>query len=321
MDYLMQYLLSLTGDETTGQWVIIALVAGAAFTFAIAIMLLFNGVFDPVRSRLFRETETSRLKAFSGNDIAKKLQPVSHLILPAKKEALSKTAARLAQAGYRSSNSALHYYGLRILLMVGLPLAVFVIVSLIPGVGTGYVIYGALMAGAIGFIGPSFVLDKKISKRKRAIKNGFPDALDLLVICTEAGLGLDAALQRVAKDMAISHSALADELTLVNAEMRAGVDRLKALKNLADRTGLEDIKGLVSTLAQSMRFGTSVAETLRIYSEEFRDKRMQSAEELAAKLGVKIIFPLAFCFFPGFFIVVLGPALIMLMDAFAQMGY
>jgi tight adherence protein C len=123
-------------------------------------------------------------------------------------------------------------------------------------------------------------------------------------------LGLNAALQRVAQELAVSSPVLAEEMALVNAQVRAGVDRVDALKDLADRTGLVDIRGLVSMLAQSMRFGVSIAETLRVYAEEFRDKRMQRAEEKAAMVGTKMIFPLVLCMFPAFFVVAIGPAVL-----------
>jgi tight adherence protein C len=148
-----------------------------------------------------------------------------------------------------------------------------------------------------------------------------PDAIDLLVVCTEAGLGLNAALLRVALAMVDIHPALAEELLLVTSEIRAGVDRSQALTNLSLRTGLDDIKGLVAVLGQSMRFGTSIAQTLRIYSEEFRDKRMQKADLEAAKLATKMIFPLTFCFLPGFFIVALGPTIVNVAALLPNLGH
>jgi tight adherence protein C len=144
--------------------------------------------------------------------------------------------------------------------------------------------------------------------------------LDLLVICVESGLGLAAAIQRVGEELRYSHPELAQEFALVNAEMRAGVDREAALHNLTARTGLEDIRGLVSLLVQTLRFGTSIADTLRVYSEEFRDRRMQRAEEQAAKIGTKLIFPLVFCLFPSFFVVAIGPAVIRIVAVFGQLG-
>jgi tight adherence protein C len=163
-------------------------------------------------------------------------------------------------------------------------------------------------------------LDHQVAARQRAIRTGFPDALDLLVVCVESGLGMAPALQRVADELSVSHPALGEELALVNAEIRAGVERGVALKNLSDRTGLDDIRGLTALLVQTMRFGTSVAEALRVYSEEFRDKRTQAAEEQAAKIGTKMIFPLVLFLFPSFFLVAIGPAVIGLIDVFSQMA-
>ena len=142
----------------------------------------------------------------------------------------------------------------------------------------------------------------------------------MLVVCVESGLGLSAALQRVSDELAVSHPELAGELAIVNAEMRAGVERETALRNFANRTGLEDVRGLVGLMIQTLRFGTSIAEALRVYSEEFRDKRMQRAEEQAAKIGTKLIFPLVLCLFPGFFVVAIGPAVIRIIDVFDQLG-
>ena len=140
------------------------------------------------------------------------------------------------------------------------------------------------------------------------------------MVCVESGLGLSPALQRVADEMTVSHPELGAEFALVNAEIRAGVDRAEALKNLAERTGLADIRGLVALLVQTMRFGTSVADALRVYSEEFRDRRMQAAEERAAKIATKMIFPLITCMFPAFFVVTAGPGVMRLVEAFRALA-
>lgn len=167
-----------------------------------------------------------------------------------------------------------------------------------------------VIAGAflVGMIAPSFVLDKKIERRVTRLRHALPDALDLLVVCTESGLGLNAALMRVGHELRLVHPEFSAELALANGEIRAGLDREVALNNIIERSGLDDLKMLVMLLIQSTKLGTSLAETLRVYAEEFRDKRMQAAEEEAAKLSTKIIFPLVFCFMPAFFIVSIGPA-------------
>lgn len=153
---------------------------------------------------------------------------------------------------------------------------------------------------------------------KNACDTVSPDALDLLVVCIEAGLGLNAAINRVSHEIEASYPDIAHELKQVNDEIRAGVARGEALRGLYVRTGLTDIRGLVSLLTQSLRFGTSIADTLRIYAEEFRDKRMQKAEEEAAKIGAKLIFPLVSCMFPGFFLVAVGPAILRLSEVFSR---
>jgi tight adherence protein C len=178
----------------------------------------------------------------------------------------------------------------------------------------------AVAAAFIGLMLPNLVLDRLVTKRQKRLRDAFPDALDMLVVCVEAGLGLTASIQRVAEELRFSHPELGAELAQVTAEMRAGVDRETALKGLAARTGLEDIHGLVSLLLQTLKFGTSIADTLRIYAEEFRDKRMQRAEEKAAKIGTKLIFPLVFCLFPSFFVVAIGPAVLGFIEVFKILG-
>jgi tight adherence protein C len=180
----------------------------------------------------------------------------------------------------------------------------------------GTVLFALAFAAFIGISVPNIVLEKIKESRLKKLRNGFPDALDLLVVCVEAGLGLGAAIDRVARDLDVSHTELAEELRLVNVEMRAGVERTAALRNLAERSGLADIRGLVGLLVQTMRFGTSIADALRAYSEEFRDKRMQRAEEQAATIGTKLIFPLVACLFPAFFIVAVGPAALRMISVF-----
>ncbi len=199
-------------------------------------------------------------------------------------------------------------------------LLVLVAAQWMPQLSSSSVFFYAMLAAGVGMVGPNIVLRRLVESRQKRLRNGFPDALDMLVVCVEAGLGLTAAIQRVADELRFSHPELATELALVNAETRAGVEREAALKNLTERTGLDDVRGLVGLLVQTLRFGTSIADTLRVYSEEFRDKRMQKAEELAAKIGTKLIFPLVFCLFPSFFVVAIGPAVLRIIEVFSQLG-
>jgi tight adherence protein C len=231
----------------------------------------------------------------------------------------SRIRVRLTHAGYRSPNAITIFFAAKLFLGVATPMLVLTLAPFYPEFTTMQVAAAALAGALLGLFAPNAFLNRQVEKRQRNLYNGFPDALDMLVVCVEAGLGLNAAIQRVAEELTVSHPELAGELGLVNAEIRAGVDRIEALRNLAARTGLDDIRGLVALLAQSVRFGTSVADTLRVYSEEFRDKRMQRAEELAAKIGTKLIFPMVLCLFPSFFLVAIGPAIVGVLEVFKNM--
>jgi tight adherence protein C len=167
-----------------------------------------------------------------------------------------------------------------------------------------------LAAAGLGFLLPEMWLHSRITARKGRLRRGLPDGLDLLVICVEVGLGLDQAILRVAQELRIVHPELSEELQMVNLEMRVGKTRIEALRELARRTGLEDLKSLVSMLIQTERFGTSVAQSLRVHSDELRTKRRQRAEEMSAKTTVKMVGPLVFFIFPALIVVLLGPAAI-----------
>jgi tight adherence protein C len=219
---------------------------------------------------------------------------------------------RMLQAGLRSEHALSNLYAMKVLLAVAMPGAVATLAWLHPDprITAGAVLLLCSLLAFAGWLLPNAYVERRFVGRKYQLLAGLPDALDLLVACTEAGLGLNAAMERVADQMPEANQELALELQTVNAEIRAGVERTAALRGLADRTGLEDIRGLVALITHSMRFGTGIAETLRIYAEEFRDRRMQRAEALAAVVGTKLIFPLCFCIFPAFFVVATGPAVV-----------
>ncbi|MFK8067838.1 MAG: type II secretion system F family protein [Gammaproteobacteria bacterium] len=312
MEYLLEISTRIMGEKENAR-IFLALVFGVvSVLFLMGLFFVISGLKNPLDKRL------DSIKNTQGNDtskndpgmIAKAVGPMQSYVLPGKEVEKSKMEAKLLQAGYRSSSAVKTFYGVKLILALFFGGATLLIATLFPKFTVIEVVYGVLAASFIGVTLPNIVLKSKIEKRHLAIMNGFPDALDLLVICTEAGLGLNAALQRVADELGISYPELMEELEIVNAEIRMGVDRVAALRGLADRTGIEEIRGLVTLLTQSLRFGTSIAETLRIYSEEFRDKRAQKAEEEAAKIATKMIFPLVFCMFPAFFIVAIGPAIL-----------
>jgi len=320
MDALLNVLQAYTGNAQWATVVFVVLAATAIFILTLGVSNIVTSLADPLRRRLGRLSSHERQDTSRAETIAAALQPLSALIMPKKDWERSKVSRQLVLAGYRSSNALTLFYASRALLMILLPVLVLGASPLFPSLSSTMVLFYAGGAGFLGMIAPGAVLDRLEQRRKRQLRVAFPDALDLMVVCVEAGLGLAAAIQRVADELSVSHPELGAELALVNAEIRAGVERSQALKNLADRTGLEDIRGLVALLVQTMRFGTSVADALRVYSEEFRDKRMQAAEEQAAKIGTKMIFPLVLCMFPSFFLVAVGPAALRLIDGFSQMA-
>ena len=217
---------------------------------------------------------------------------------------LGKLRQRLVTAGYRGSEALTVFFGIRL----GAAIVLFVVLSspLIPQ--SNLVI--ALAGAAFGYLLPSMALARVAKRRQHRIRLSLPDALDLLVVSVEAGLGLDQALQRVADELTLAHPELSDELRLINLELRAGKGRSEALRNLAERTGVDDLSSLAAMLIQTDKFGTSVARSLRVHSEVLRTKRKQRAEEAAAKTGVKMVFPLVFCIFPAIWVVTIGPAAI-----------
>ena len=215
------------------------------------------------------------------------------------------------KAGFRRESAPAVFWGAKCFLGVCLPVGfffshVFFFKPLSNLLVIGICIYLALL----GLYLPNIWLRIRIARRRERIFKGFPDALDLLVVCVEAGMGIDAAINRVAEEIKITNKTLSDELTLLNLELRAGKMRRDALKDLAMRTDLQDVESLATLLIQTDKFGTNVAQALRVYSDMFRTKRYQRAEEIAAKMPVKLVIPLAFFIFPSLFVVILGPAAI-----------
>jgi tight adherence protein C len=175
---------------------------------------------------------------------------------------------------------------------------------------TNTLIFYYLIAATCGYYAPSMWLKRAMASRQDALQRAIPDALDLMVVCVEAGLGLDQAMARVGEEVREAHPALGDELAVLNSELRAGVQRQEALRGLAQRSNLEEVKNLVALLVQTDRFGTSIAQALRVHADSMRTARRLRAEELAAKLPVKLLLPLIFFIFPCMFVVTIGPAVI-----------
>jgi len=219
-------------------------------------------------------------------------------------------APLLVQAGFDGDFAPLFYTTIRVSAAVLLPLAAFV---LGPQENFRNLVLLVILAGTAGIIGPKAVLDRLVAKRRDRIRKAIPDSLDLLVVCVEAGVGLDSAILRVARDMAFLHPDLSSEFLIVNRTINAGISREEAMHGLFERTGVEELRGLASSMVQSERLGTSIARILRVYAEALRRKRRQTAEKRAAEASIKMLVPLAVFMLPALFALILGPAAMMLM--------
>jgi tight adherence protein C len=229
----------------------------------------------------------------------------------------SRMNMKFLRAGLRRPNVPAIYWGIKSFLC--LSFAVFFLLTRLTFfhiLSFNVTIAICLYVAAVGFYLPDIWLALRISSRKKSMMEGLPDALDLMVVCVEAGMGLDAAIHRVGQEMRLTNKVLSDELQLLNLELRAGKSRQDAFRDLAKRSGLEEVESLVTLLIQTDRFGTSVAQALRVYSDSFRTKRFQKAEEIAGKLSVKLMFPMIFFIFPALFVAILGPAAIRVYEIF-----
>lgn len=298
-----------------------------AVTTFLAVLLASSGLFLYINSR--NAVQTWRRRA-DGNHSAKEaeagrealaaevmtqlyalLQWFGRLNQPSNADEMRATKRMLVTAGYRSEKAPIVFLGTRLLLAI-----LFVVpLAMIPAKLLGFptltnVLLMYMVGAACGYYAPKFWLTRSIAGRKDALQRGIPDALDLMVVCVEAGLGLDQAIARVGEEIKRTHLALNDELQLLSLELRTGVSRQEALRNLAQRTDLEDIKNLVALLVQTDRFGTSIGQALRVHADSMRTTRRLKAEELAAKLPVKLLLPLIFFIFPSILIVIIGPAAI-----------
>jgi tight adherence protein C len=259
------------------------------------------------------QQQTAQAKPALRERIEQAMDPLSRAI-PLSPADVSRTRGWLIQAGFRDAMHVNYYFGARVLAAaVG-----FAIVALVAGFDNPMLVVGV---PALGFILPRFILKRMIKDRQMRIRLALPDALDLTVICVEAGLALDQALMRVGQDLHHAHPDLSDEFHLVNLEMRAGKPRAEALRNLVDRTGVDDIRSLVGTLIQTDRFGTSVAQALRVHSDSLRTERRQRAEEQAAKTTIKMVPPLVIFVLPSIIFVTIGPAVISLIRQLGPGGH
>ncbi len=219
---------------------------------------------------------------------------------------------RLIRAGIRNESALKLLYGAKVGCGIIFPILMAVFITQ-TDFQTGNKFFGILIAAGVGFFGPNEYVRRLAAKRQHQIARGLPNALDLLVVCVESGLGLDQAIMQVSKELEHAHPEISEEFGFVNLELKAGKRRVEALRNLAERTGVDDLKKLVAVLIQADRFGTGVAQSLRAHADFMRIQTRQTAEEKAAKLGVKLIFPIFFCILPSLFVITVGPVVMKIM--------
>jgi tight adherence protein C len=292
-------------------------------SIAFIVMAIYWLMFRPVSAASQRLSELDdhrgngavlqSIEANTMETLAERLaEPINRLVPPSAADA-KKLQKQLMQAGYRSPSAPSVYRATQLLLMIGLPLVLVMLYSAMAWSMTEALL-PALCAFGAGFILPRFILNRLIASRQLRITWGLADALDLMVITMEAGLGLNAAMLKVCEELKDVHPDISKEFELANLEIRVGRERSEALRNLADRTGVEDLSSLVGMLIQADRFGTSIARAVRVYSDSLRTKRRQRAEQAAQKAAFKLLLPLGALLFPTMFIIILGPALLNIAD-------
>ncbi|MBS1187235.1 MAG: gspF [Burkholderiaceae bacterium] len=294
-------------------YIVLAIIFVAVFSIAFLVMYLFTP--DRIEGRL--QSVVEGVKEPGKGDaawiakIAKLTTPFAKLAIPKEGWDQSHLRLRFINAGYRGEYAPIIYFGMKTLLALIFPVLAWMLLMMIDvKMQPQSMMFPMIAAAALGYYLPNILLSRKIAARKLEIFENFPDALDLMTICIEAGLAIDAAVGRVAMEMSEVAPVLSEELYLVTLELRAGSSKERALRNLAMRTGAEEVDTLVAMLIQAERFGTSIADSLRVHADGLRVKRRQRAEEAAAKIPLKLLFPLIFCVFPALMVVLMGPAVI-----------
>ena len=254
----------------------------------------------------------------AGEKFAERIATPLNRLVPASAAEVQKLQKKLMQAGFRSNHAPVIYRTIQLVTMAALP-AMIALTCAILARPLSSAVFWILAAFVVGFFAPRYVLGRLIRSRQLRVRWGLADALDLMVISIEAGLGLNAAMMKVSSELKHVHPDISEEFELANLEIRVGRERDEALRNLAERTGVDDLRSLVAMLIQTDRFGTSIAKAIRVFSDSLRTKRRQRAEQAAQKAAVKLLFPLACFLFPTLFIAILGPALLQLMDTLGKM--
>lgn len=314
----METLSSLTENWLVTENIILLMVLVSTICVVSAIFFVVTGSQRTLQKRLDTLSDHQPQQQKKYNKLQKKVESVSPLLTPSSEKERESTRLKLIRAGYHHESAISYFYAIKIAVML-LGLFVASLYYLYSGTEQNIIIIGAIGAG-VGMFLPNIVLERMVQNRQKSIKRGVPDSLDLLVVCTEAGLGLNMALNRVSKELAVSHPDLAEELEIVCVKIKSGYEMPQAFRDLVERTGVVELTGLVSMLSHAAKLGGSIAQTLRDYTEDYRDKRNQELEEIAAKIPTKMIFPMIVCIWPSFFIVVVGPALLAIFDAFKSIN-
>ena len=269
---------------------------------------------DPVKGRLEKmsgihgqkESAVGRFNYF----LAEIMKYFGRVGQPKEKERIFDKRMALFKAGFRGKNATPIFFGAKTFLVLLFPIITWALISVFADLTNVRTMFYVIVAAGIGFYLPELWIRSKTKKRIEQIREGFPDVLDLLVVCTEAGQGMDAALDRVGREVEMTNAPLSEEFRLLNLEIRAGKSRKEALRNLVDRTGLDDISSLVTLINQSEELGVSISQTLRVHSDSMRTKRQMRAEAMAGRIPVKLTIPLVLFIFPCIFVVVVGPGVI-----------
>jgi tight adherence protein C len=263
----------------------------------------------------YRELQEQRRRQAKRERFETLLSTLGTRVSDAGGTSMSQTRQWLAHGGYRSEQAGTIFLGMRVT-SAALGIASILLLSAVAQLAFQQILMLAAIGGLFGWMLPYFIVSRKVRKRQDSIRLALPDSLDLMVVCVEAGLALNQAIVRVAEEIDRVSPEMSEELTVVNLEIRAGTPRDEALRHFSERTGVEDVKAFVSMLLQTDRFGTSIADSLRVHADTLRTKRRQRAEEAAAKLTVKMLFPLIMFVFPAFFVVLLGPSIFLFRDFF-----
>jgi tight adherence protein C len=316
---IQSWLNGLLADPVAVGWIFVAGLGLLSFLVVFLLLSLFPTLSHPLKGRIKSLTKDDINTQPTNDPLDRAQRLVERLgrgLTPKDTEKQNRMTAKLIQAGYRSPQALRLFLGSKIVgmgtLLVLAVLVILVTGPVLPNIAMMYI----CLALVVGLMGPEYWLNYQWKQRQASIRRALPDALDLLVVCSEAGLGLNAAIQRVAMEIEIQHMALAQEFKLAMLQMSVGMDTSFALRQMVDRTGLPEMRALVSTLDQAIRFGTSITSTLRSYSDEMRETRLQRAQEEAAKVGVKMLIPIAVCMLPAILVITIAPIALKLMDKF-----